>query len=144
MATWVAAEAGEHDALATLTQASRGLLVSQALQPAGQMAGNGPLGPGLASGPGSPQHQQPGFGAGAGAGAGGSSITIVKSEPMAIWRPGESLPQFSGGADSMDMNPPGASPDLPSFDLGTSLDGLGEFDPVMPIGSLEMPPAHPY
>lgn len=144
MATWVAAEAGEHDALATLTQASRGLLVSQPLQPAGQLPGsNGPLGgPQLGSGPGSPlgqQHQQPGFGGGSG---GGGGIAVVKSEPLAIWRPGENLPQFPGSSDGMDMNPQGASPELPSFDLGTSLDALGDFDPNMPIGSLEMPTAH--
>ena len=129
MATWVAAEAGEHDALATLTQASRGLLVTQALQPAGHMAANGPL---VAA-----QPQQPPFG-----GAAGSAVTIVKSEPLTIWQPGQSLPsQFGGSVDGMDMNPSGASPELPSFDLGT---GLDDFDPGMPIGSLEMPASHPY
>ncbi len=132
MATWVAAEAGEHDALATLTQASRGLLVTQALQPAAHMAANGPLAAGLPPG----QAQQSGFG-----GAAAGAVTIVKSEPLTIWQPGQSLPKFAGSVEGMDMNPPGASPELPSFDLGT---GLDDFDPGMPIGALEMPAAHPF
>ena len=145
MATWVAAEAGEHDALATLTQASRGLLVTQALQPAaGGMAG--PPAPVLGSAvvPALPQ-QQPNFGGGGVAGV-GADMMIVKSEPLPIWRPGESLSQFVGSSDGMDIHQgPGISGgELPSFDLGTSLDALGDFDPAMPIGSLEMPAAHPF
>ena len=143
MATWVAAEAGEHDALATLTQASRGLLVTQALQPAaGGMARPPASVLGSPAGPGAlPQQQQSGF-----TDAGGAGMMIVKSEPMPIWQPGEGLAQFAGSSDGMDMQPgPGVGGgELPSFDLGTSLDALGEFDPAMPIGSLDMPAAHPF
>ena len=145
MATWVAAEAGEHDALATLTQASRGLLVTQALQPAA--GGGGMAGPpasvlGSPAASVMPQHQ-PGFGD---SGGGADGMMIVKSEPMPIWQPGQGLPQFAGSSDGMDMQtgPGVGGGELPSFDLGTSLDALGDFDPAMPIGSLEMPAGHPF
>jgi hypothetical protein len=144
MATWVAAEAGEHDALATLTQASRGLLVTQALQPAAGGGMGGPPASMLSSAAVSalPQ-QQPGFGD---SGGGASGMMIVKSEPMPIWQPGQGLQQFASSSDGMDMQPgPGVGGgELPSFDLGTSLDALGDFDPAMPIGSLEMPAVHPF
>ena len=125
MATWVAAESGEPDALTTLTQASRGLL-------APQLAGGLPAS--LTDGR---QPSQEGFAAF----SSGQGVPSVKAEPASAWPqstgPSNPLP-FPTGSDGLTMAGQPSVPELAAFDLGA---GMEDFDAALPLEALDSPAA---
>lgn len=124
IATWVAADSGEADAISTLTFTARGALGNQHLQPT--------LGLSVS------QQLPSGFGTPFTA---GSAIPTVRSEPVGMWAQRDTvvqaIPRFGQNAEASvgtldGLRMPASVPQMPG-----SFDGMEHFEGTLPLDGLE-------
>lgn len=128
IATWVAADSGEADAISMLTSTARGVLGTQHLQPI--------LTPTLGL---SVSQQLPsGFGIPFTA---GSAIPTVRSEPVGMWAQRDAVvqaaPMFGQNAGATAGTLDGLRMPAPVPQMPGSFDGMEDFEGALPLDGLE-------